>query len=194
MPPKAAQPKSAKIEDISQPLHVSPFEAIRRVTEEGQEFWSARDLGKLLGYTEYRKFKNAIQKAETACENSGQAPADHFAHVGEMVPIGSGAKRKVDDVYLSRYACYLIVENSDPSKPLVAMGQAYFAVQTRRQELADEQEALSEDQLRLLRRSQMTIYNSQLAETAQGADVIEPFDFAIFQDHGYKGLYLLSAQ
>ena len=169
--------------------HISPFEAIRRVAEDGSEYWSARDLAKILGYTEYGKFRNAIQKAETACENSGQAVADHFAHVSEMVGIGSGAKRKVEDVHLSRYACYLLVENSDPSKPIVALGQAYFAVQTRRQELAGELAALPEDQKRLIFRSEMTIFNSQLAEAAQQAGVIEPFDFAVFQDHGYMGLY-----
>lgn len=179
----------------SGPLHLSPFEAIRRIAEEGQEYWSARELGKLLGYTEYRKFKNAIQKAEIACENSGQVVVDHFAHVSEMVAIGSGAKRGVEDVFLSRYACYLLVENADPSKPIVALGQAYFAVQTRRQELADlELTTLPEDQKRLILRSEMSIFNSKLAEAAQAAGVIEALDFAIFQDHGYKGLYGLKAQ
>ncbi len=109
--------------------------------------------------------------------------------MGEMVTIGSGAKRKFDTVFLSRYACYLIVQNADPSKPIVALGQSYFAVQTRRQELADELTALPEAQLRLLRRAQMTIYNSQLAIAAQQIGVIESRDFAIFQDHGYMGLY-----
>src|SRR6266480_7750406 len=120
-----------------EPGRLSPFESIKRETEEGTEYWSARDLAKILGYTEYGKFKNAIKKAEIACENSDQEVADHFAHVGEMVSIGSKAKRKVEDVHLSRYACYLLVENSDPSKPIVALGQAYFVVQTRRQEIAD---------------------------------------------------------
>ncbi len=106
-----------------------------------------------------------------------------------MIETGKGAKRKFDTVYLSRYACYLIVENADPSKPIVALGQAYFAVQTRRQELADELAMLPEEQKRLIYRSQMTIFNTRLAEAAQRAGVIEPFDFAIFQDHGYRGLY-----
>jgi len=114
--------------------------------------------------------------------------------MGDMIEVGKGAKRRFEDVHLSRYACYLLVENSDPSKPIVALGQAYFAVQIRRQEIADEAAALPENQLRLLRRSQMSIYNSQLAEAAQHAGVIEAFDFAIFQDHGYKGLYTLGAQ
>ncbi len=106
-----------------------------------------------------------------------------------MVDIGSGAKRPVDDIRLSRYAAYLIVENADPSKPIVALGQAYFAVQTRRQEIADELAELPEDQLRLLRRSQMNVCNTQLAEVAREAGVVQPRDFALFQDHGYRGLY-----
>jgi len=175
-------------EESSTP-YVSPFEAIRKENEGGSEYWSARDLAKILGYTEYGKFKNAIQKAEEACKNSSQAVSDHFAHVSDMVAIGSRAKRKVEDVHLTRYACYLIIQNSDPNKPIVALGQTYFAVQTRRQEVADELAALSEDQLRLLRRSQMSIYNTQLAEVAQQAGVIQSIDFAIFQDHGYQGLY-----
>ncbi len=175
-------------EDAKLP-HVSPFEAIRKEAEDGSEYWNARELAKILGYTQYNKFTNAIEKAEEACKNSGQAVSDHFTHVSELIEMGKGAKRKFDTVYLSRYACYLIVQNADPSKPIVALGQTYFAVQTRRQELADELIALPEDQLRLLRRAQMTIYNSQLAEAAQQSGVIEPIDFAIFQDHGYMGLY-----
>src|SRR5437764_1206713 len=175
-------------EDTNLP-HTSPFEAIRKEAEDGSEYWNARELARILGYTQYNKFTNAIAKAEEACQNSGQAISDHFTHVGEMVSIGSGAKRKFETVFLSRYACYLLVQNADPSKPIVALGQTYFAVQTRRQELQDELAPLTEDQLRLLRRSQMNIYNNQLAEVAQDAGVIEPIDFAIFQDHGYRGLY-----
>ncbi len=175
-------------EDTNLP-HTSPFEAIRKKAEDGSEYWNARELARILGYTEYGKFKNAIKKAEIACESSGQATPDHFAHVSDMIQTGKGAKRYVDDIHLSRYACYLLVQNADPSKPIVALGQTYFAVQTRRQELADELASLTEDQLRLLRRSQMNIYNNQLAEAAQDAGVIEPIDFAIFQDHGYQGLY-----
>lgn len=174
-------------EEQATPL-VSPFESIRRFSEEGIEYWSARDLAKVLGYTEYGKFKNATHKAEMACENSGQDIPDHFAHVSDMITTGKGAQRKVDDIHLSRYACYLLIENADSSKPIVALGQTYFAVQTRRQELADEA-ALPEDQLRLLRRSQMVAHNSQLADAAQHAGVIRPVDFAVFQDHGYSGLY-----
>ena len=179
------------MKDPQQPTtgHTSPFEAIRRTNEEGHEYWSARDLAKILGYKEWRNFTTAIEKAKEACEHSGQAVSDHFVEANKMVTLGSGAQRKTQDYYLSRYACYLIVQNADPSKPIVALGQTYFAVQTRRQEITDELAELPEDQLRLLRRSQMNVYNSQLAEVAQNAGVIEARDFAIFQDHGYKGLY-----
>ena len=169
--------------------HISPFESIRRTTEEGAEYWSARDLAKVLGYKQYNKFTSVIMKAEVACENSGQAVEDHFTHLSEMIETGKGAKRRFDTVILSRYACYLIVQNSDPSKPIVALGQTYFAVQTRRQELADELVALPEDQKRLILRAEMSVHNRQLAEAAQEAGVVEALDFAIFQDHGYMGLY-----
>ncbi len=139
--------------------------------------------------TTYNKFTSVIMKAEVACENSGQAVEDHFTHLSEMIETGKGAKRRFDTVILSRYACYLIVQNSDPSKPIVALGQTYFAVQTRRQELADELVALPEDQKRLILRAEMSVHNRQLAEAAQEAGVVEALDFAIFQDHGYMGLY-----
>ncbi len=176
-------------EEQSATPHLSPFESIRRVTEEGNEYWSARDLAKILGYTEFRKFSNAIQKAETACENSEQAISDHFAHVSEMVGIGSGAQRKIGNVHLSRYACYLLVQNADPSKEIVALGQTYFAIQTRRQEQADELAGLTEKQKRLYLRDQLSDHNRQLAEVASQAGVVKPADFALFQDHGYMGLY-----
>src|SRR6266566_3873567 len=123
---------------LQHPDHTSPFDAIRHITDYGQEYWSARELSKLLGYAKWDKFKTAIARAEKACEQSGQAVADHFLQVGNMVQIGSGAQRSKEDYHLSRYACYLLVQNADPSKSTVALGQAYFAVQTRRQELTDE--------------------------------------------------------
>jgi DNA-damage-inducible protein D len=169
--------------------HVSPFETIRKVNENGSEYWSARDLYKLLGYSTWQKFHYAIEQAKIACENSHQAVSDHFNLQVNMIKAGKGAQRQIEDYQLTRYACYLIIQNADPSKPIVALGQTYFAVQTRRQEISDELAALPEDQKRLLRRSQMNIYNRQLAETAQQAGVIEPLDFAVFQDHGYMGLY-----
>ena len=117
-----------------------PFEKIKRISEDGFEYWSARDLSKLLEYTEYRKFLNPINKAKESCKSSGYDVHDHFAHVDDMVEIGSGAEREVENIRLSRFACYLIVQNSDPSKKNVAMGQAYFAVKTRQKELLEEEE------------------------------------------------------
>jgi DNA-damage-inducible protein D len=175
--------------DEPEQRHISPFDAIQHTTPDGQEYWSARDLAKLLGYAKWDKFQVAIERAQKACEQSGQAISDHFLHVGKLIKAGKGATRGIGDYHLSRYACYLLVQNADPSKPIVALGQAYFAVQTRRQELTDELAALPEEQKRLIYRSQMTIFNTRLAAAAQQAGVIEPFDFALFQDHGYKGLY-----
>ncbi len=128
--------------------HVSAFEKIRRVNDAGNEYWSSRDLAGVLGYGQYRNFEPVIERAKTACFNSGQRVDDHFADMRKMVSIGSKAERAVPDIYLSRYACYLIVQNADPTKPVVAVGQTYFAVQTRRQELADKG-IISEDDLRL---------------------------------------------
>src|SRR5579871_6241354 len=126
----------------------SPFEQIKRIDPDGNEFWSARDLLVILQYANYFKFKNVLLKAQLACENSGHDPSDHFYHAVTMVDIGSDAKREVEDMHLSRYACYLIVQNADPSKEVVALGQTYFAVQTRRQEVSDVEALaeLSEDQ------------------------------------------------
>jgi DNA-damage-inducible protein D len=164
---------------MSQTPHVSPFDAIRKVDENGNEYWSARDLHKILGYTLWQKFRNVIVRAEEACKNSHQAIEDHFIQVDKMIRAGKGAQRKIEDYHLSRYACYLIVQNSDPNKPIVALGQAYFAVQTRRQELADELalSTLPEDQKRLIYRSEMALFNAKLTEAAQLAGVITTSDF-----------------
>ena len=129
-------------------LHHATFEAIRKMDEKGNEFWSARQLSKVLQYSEYRHFLPVIAKAAEACQNSRHAVPDHFEDVLEMVEIGSGAQRQLEDIHLSRYACYLIVQNGDPSKPVIANGQTYFALQTRRQELQDSARfaQLSEDE------------------------------------------------
>jgi len=173
--------------------HKNLFEEIKQTDENGNEFWSARDLSKVLEYAEYRNFKPVIDKAKEACENSGQAIENHFVDFHEMVKIGSGAERGFDDgVKLSRYACYLIVQNADPSKEVVALGQTYFAVQTRLQEIRqmDEYNRLStEDEKRLFLRNEMAKHNIQLAAAAKDAGVVEPIDYAIFQNHGYMGLY-----
>jgi DNA-damage-inducible protein D len=167
----------------------TPFEAIRQIDETGNEYWSARDLAKVLDYTQWRNFKTAINKAKVACANSGQVPEDHFAGISKMVPLGSGSTRQVEDFNLSRYACYLVIQNADPAKEIVALGQTYFAVQTRRQEEADELAGLTEAQRRLVLRGELSGHNKQLADTARNAGVVSSFDFAIFQDHGYMGLY-----
>ena len=164
------------------------FERIRRVNERGGEFWSARELARVLEYTDFRNFNTVINKARQACANSGRAVSDHFVDTTEMVGIGSGAWRPIEDWALSRYACYLVIQNADPTKPLVALGQNYFAVQTRRQELADD-EILKEEQKRLMLRREMKKHSKHLASTAMQAGVVQPLDYAIFMDHGYRGLY-----
>jgi DNA-damage-inducible protein D len=171
--------------------HTSLFDQIRREGEDGEAYWSARDLAKVLGYARWDKFKNAIHKAEIACENSGYVVTDHFSQVGNMVTIGSGAQRRLEDYHLSKYACYLIVQNADPSKPVVALGQTYFAIQTERMEQADRLELadLTEEQRRLYLRDQIAEHNRKLAAAANQAGVMQGLDFAIFQDHGYMGLY-----
>jgi DNA-damage-inducible protein D len=165
---------------------ISPFERIRRTNEAGNAYWSSRDFSQTLGYTDYRNFEQVIQKARMACFNSGQRIEDHFVDVTDMVPIGSGAVREIKTVFMSRYACYLIIQNADPSKEIVAFGQTYFAVQTRRQELSDQ---AIEEERRLLLRGEMKTHNLRLAETAKRAGVITSIDYAIFQNHGYMGLY-----
>ena len=165
---------------------LSPFERIRRTNAAGAAYWSSRDFAVVLGYSDYRNFEAVIGKARLACFNSGHRIEDHFVAVTEMVTIGSGAQRPIKTVLLSRYACYLIVQNADPSKEIVALGQTYFAVQTRRQELSGR---ATEEGRRLLLREEMKMHNVRLAGTAKEAGVIEPRDYAIFQDHGYRGLY-----
>ena len=177
---------------MSDPLPVpatsNTFERIKRVSPEGHDFWSARDLARVLEYTDFRNFIAVITKAREACAKSGHAVSDHFVDINEMVSIGSGAQRALEDWALSRYACYLVIQNADPGKPLVALGQSYFAVQTRRQELADA-EALQEEQKRLLLRGEMKRHNKNLAGIARQSGVVQPVDYAVFMDHGYCGLY-----
>ena len=165
---------------------ITPFESIRRTSQTGNEFWSSRDFAKVLGYVNYRHFEAVITKAKTACTNSGQRVEDHFVGTDQLIEIGKGGQRPVKTVMMSRYACYLVIQNADPSKEIVAQRQTYFAIQTRRQELSDEE---LEEQRRLAIRSELRTHNTQLAEAAKDAGVIEPLDYAIFQNHGYMGLY-----
>lgn len=171
--------------------HHATFEGLRHFNEDGNEFWLARQLAKVLEYSEYRHFLPVIERAREACRNSGRAAEDHFEDILEMVEIGSGAKRELPDIRLSRYACYLIVQNADPSKPVVANGQTYFAIQTRRQELAEDEKfaRLTEDEKRLAIRNELAQHNKYLAAAARDAGVETSLDYAIFQDHGYRGLY-----
>jgi len=164
----------------------SPFERIKRTNDAGSEYWSSRDFSQILGYTDYRNFEQVIKKAKTACFNSGHRIEDHFVDITDMVGIGSGAQRSVQAIYMSRYACYLIIQNADPGKEIVALGQTYFAVQTRRQEISEQE---VEDNRRLLLRQEMKTHNVRLAGAAREAGVIKAKDYAIFQNHGYMGLY-----
>jgi DNA-damage-inducible protein D len=167
----------------------SPFENIKFIDKNGIERWSARDLSDLLQYGQWRNFENAVEKAIISAKTVGADGGYHFADISKMVKLGSGSKRKIKDYALSRYACYLIIQNADPAKPLVSIGQTYFAVQTRRQELSDRNPDLKENELRLKLRSEMKFHNKKLAAAAKDAGVKEPLDYAIFQDFGYMGLY-----
>lgn len=154
--------------------HNSIFEKIKRMDESGNEYWSAREMAKVLEYSEYRHFLPVIEKAKEACRNSAQNTADHFEDILEMIEIGKGGKRQVESIKLSRYACYLIVQNADPSKEVVANGQTYFAVQTRIAEIKqmDKYNHLStEDEKRLFLRNEMIRHNIQLADAAKDAGV-----------------------
>lgn len=172
--------------------HTTLFESIKELDENGSEYWGARKLSKVLEYSEFRHFLPVIERAKEACKNSGHSVSDHFEDYLEEIVHGKGAKQDYESVKLSRYACYLIVQNADPSKEVVAQGQTYFAVQTRLQEIRQMEEynrLASEDEKRLFLREEMKRHNIQLADAAKGAGVIEPVDYAIFQNHGYMGLY-----
>jgi DNA-damage-inducible protein D len=161
------------------------FEDLKKTNDYGAEYWSARDLQPLLGYTQWRRFENAIKKAVTSCEQSGNDPGHHFAGAGKPIPGGKGAVQIVPDFQLSRFACYLIAQNGDPRKPEIADAQKYFAIQTRRQELSDQAAA---DLERLELRKQASEEFKALSGAAREAGVQSRM-FGIFHDAGYKGLY-----
>ena len=165
------------------------FESIKHVNEYGQEYWLARELQHVLEYTEWRNFTKIIEKAVDACSGVGVDIDLHFVEVNKSSPMPNGGIRPIEDYELSRYACYLIVMNGDPRKEVIAVGQTYFAIKTRQQELIEEYDQLTEDQKRLAIRNEMIAHNKSLAEAAQMAGVIEPVDYAIFQNMGYQGLY-----
>lgn len=164
------------------------FEAIKNIRDDGTEYWSARDLALALDYTKWENFSKVIKRAMIACENSGHNISDDFPEVRKIVEAGATSKPVVD-YELSRYACYLIVQNGDPRKEVIAIGQTYFAIQTYRQEVADHFNELDEDNRRLIVRGDIKQWNQMLAETAHNAGVITNEEFAIFQNAGYMGLY-----
>jgi len=137
----------------------SIFETIKQVNEYGAEFWYARNLAEVLKYLKWANFEKVIEKAKESCKNSRNNVSDHFADVGKTIYLPKGAKREIQDIMLSRYACYLIVQNADPRKEIVALGQTYFAIQTRKQELLDEFEQLDEDKKRLSIRNELKEHN-----------------------------------
>lgn len=165
------------------------FEDIKHTTETGSEFWYARELAPVLEYTEWRNFSKVVDKGMLACKNSGFAIADHFVEVNKMVALGSGSQRNIKDYMLSRYACYLIMQNGDPWKEVIAIGQTYFAIQTRRQEIADAFNQLDEDNKRLVIRGEVKSWNSMLADAAHRAGITEQIEYAEFQNAEYMGLY-----
>ena len=164
------------------------FEDIKQIRADGTEFWSARELAPALEYTKWENFQNVIKRAMIACENSGHSVEDDFPEVRKIVVAGITSKT-VTDYELTRYACYLIVQNGDPRKEVIALGQTYFAIQTYRQEVADHFIELAEDRRRLVVRGDIKLWNQMLAETAHNAGVITNEEFAIFQNAGYMGLY-----
>jgi DNA-damage-inducible protein D len=161
------------------------FEGLKLLNEHGAEYWSARDLQPLLGYSQWRRFEDAIRRAMTSCEQSGNKTGHHFAGAGKMIGTGKGALREVEDYHLSRFACYLIAQNGDPRKPEIAQAQKYFAIQTRRQELSDE---FAADMERLELRKQTAEEFKALSGAARQAGVDNRM-FGVFHDAGYKGLY-----
>ena len=164
------------------------FEDIKHIRDDGSEYWSARELAPVLEYAKWDNFHKVIKRAMIACENAGHSILDQFPEVGNLV-VGGVAPREKVDYELTRYACYLIVQNGDPRKEVIALGQTYFAIQTYRQELADHFNQLDEDRRRLVVRGDIKQWNQLLAETAHDAGVITNEEFAIFQNAGYMGLY-----
>jgi DNA-damage-inducible protein D len=159
------------------------FESIKKINQHHAEYWSGRELAKALDYSDYRNFLEVIKKAKESCKNSGQSIRDHFVDITDMIDVGKTASRSIVDIRLSRYACYLIMQNADPSKEIVALGQTYFAIQTRRQEMQDQG---VEDSKRLVLRNEITVHNKHLAESAAKAGVS---NYGSFTNYGYMGLY-----
>ena len=170
-------------------IEYEPFEAIKHLSGEGFEFWYARELANVLEYVQWRNFEKVLDRAKLACKNSGYEIVDHFAEVSKTIEMPKSATKRITDYKLTRYACYLIVQNGDPRKEVIALGQTYFAIQTRRQEVADYFNQLDEDNKRLVIRGDIKQWNQMLAEAAHHAGVISNEEYATFQNAGYMGLY-----
>ena len=172
-----------ELENINETI----FESIKHVDEDGNEYWYARELQKVLEYKRWDKFYNVIESAQVACSISNNNVLDHFSQVGKMIYLGKGGQRKISDYKLSRYACYLIAQNGDSRKKVIALAQTYFAIQTRKQELLEEEyNSLTEDEKRIYQRNQARKGNYNLNQTAKKAGVK---NFDKFHNAGYKGLY-----
>ena len=165
------------------------FENIKHISDSGEEYWLARELQKTLEYAKWENFYNVICKAKEACKNSQNLIEDHFPDIRKTIEMPKNAVKEIDDIMLSRYACYLIVMNGDPRKEIIALGQTYFAVKTRQQEIIDNYDNLSEAQKRIAIRNEIINHNKALADAASKAGVKEPVEYAIFQNFGYRGLY-----
>ena len=170
-------------------IEYKSFEAIKHLSEDGGEYWYARELATVLEYVQWRNFQKVLERAILACKNSGYGISDHFAEVSKTIEMPKTALKQIVDYKLSRYACYLIVQNGDPRKEVIALGQTYFAIQTRRQEVADYFNQLDEDNKRLVIRGDIKQWNQMLAEAAHNAGVISNEEYATFQNAGYMGLY-----
>lgn len=165
------------------------FENVKNIDGEGVEFWYARELQGILQYNKWENFSKVIDKAKLACKNSGFDISDHFPEVRKTIQMPKQATKQIVDYKLTRYACYLIVQNGDPRKEIIALGQTYFAIQTRRQEVADYFNQLDEENKRLVIRGDIKQWNQMLAEAAHNAGVITNQEYATFQNSGYMGLY-----
>ena len=180
---------AAAVSDETMDGLIAAFERAAHTTADGVEFWTARDLARLLDYADYRNFVRIIDKAKDACRAVNLDPRDHFVEITDMIDIGKGAKRERDNMHLDRYACYLVAQNGDSNKRPVGFAMNYFAIQTRRQELSEQAVPLSEDEKRVFLRNQIKEHNRYLSSAAKEAGVITSQDFAIFHSKGYQGLY-----
>ena len=165
------------------------FESIKHVNEHGEEYWHARELQGVLEYAKWENFSKVIDKAKEACKSSENNSSHHFADVRKTIIMPKNATKEIEDFMLSRYACYLIVMNGDPRKEIIALGQSYFATKTRQMELIENFASLTDDRKRLAIRNQMKEHNKNLVAAAKDAGVETNLEYAIFQNHGYMGLY-----